>query len=490
MRVFVSYRRDDVPDASARLADSLVERLGPECVFFDRDSIDGGAYFTEVIRDYIERCDVLLAVIGDDWLQASRAGGGRRIQDPEDYVRLEIEAGLRCDIPVVPVLIQTASLPAPGELPDAVRPLLERSALQLSRTHWRVDVDTLIASIEKLAGRSTGVKALDRLLRRIHARERLMIGGLLALVLGGGVALALRLSHRDNRNESTSPFASSGEVVGSPIAVGSEPAGIAVGQGSVWVTNIAENTVMRIDPHTDMVVGNPITVGKGPGGIAVGEGSVWVANNAEDTVMRIDPSSGEVLGSPIPVGKLPVGVAVGESVWVTDLVGKTVMRIDPSLGEVLGRPIAVGAPFGVAVGGGVVWVANSTEGMVTRIAANSGKVLGKSAVGRAPLGVAVGQGGVWVANSGENTVTWINPSSGKVLGTIAVGKAPYGIAVGQGGVWVANSGENTVTWINPSSGKVLGTIAVGKSPTGIAVGAGGVWVANRESNTVSRIVPK
>jgi YVTN family beta-propeller protein len=490
MRIFVSYRRDDVPDASARLADSLVERFGSECVFFDRDSIDGGADFTEVIRDYIEHCDVLLAVIGDDWLQASRAGGQPRIQDPDDNVRLEIEAGLRCGVPVFPVLIHTAGLPASGVLPDGVRPMLRRNASQLSRTHWRIDVERLITAIEKLAGRSAGVKAADRLVRRLRGRERLMIGGLLALVLGGGVVLALRPSHRDSRNKSTSPSAGSGGVVGSPIAVGSEPAGIAVGQGGVWVTNIAENTVMRIDPRTDTVVGNPIAVGKGPGGIAVGEGSVWVANNAEGTVMRIDPSSGEVLGSPISVGKLPVGVAVGESVWVTDFVGKTVMRIDPSLGEALGRPIPVGAPFGIAVGGGVVWVANSAEGTVTRIAANSGKVLGKIAVGRGPLGIAVGQGGVWVANSGENTVTWIDPSSGKALGTIPVGRVPYGIAVGQGGVWVANSGENTVTWIDPSSGKVLGTIAVGKSPTGIAVGAGNVWVANRESNTVSRIVPR
>jgi TIR domain len=194
MRVFVSYRRDDVPDASARLADSLVEHFGPQGVFFDRDSIDGGADFTEVIRDYIEHCDVLLAVVGADWLQPSGVDGRPRIQDPDDYVRLEIEAGLRRGIPVLPVLVNTASAPASDDLPESLRPLLRLNALPLSRTHWRIDVARLITTIERLAGRGAGMKAR---VRRRRGRERLMIGGLLALVLAGGVALALRPGHRD-----------------------------------------------------------------------------------------------------------------------------------------------------------------------------------------------------------------------------------------------------------------------------------------------------
>jgi hypothetical protein len=151
VRVFVSYRRDDVPDATDRLTDSLREQLGPEQVFVDVDNIEIGADFAEIIGDWVARCDVLLAVIGRSWLEVTDGEGRPRIEDPDDYVRLEIEAALHRDVRVVPVLIHGATLPRHTELPETLVPLLQRNALELTRKYWSLDVDELVGALEKLA---------------------------------------------------------------------------------------------------------------------------------------------------------------------------------------------------------------------------------------------------------------------------------------------------------------------------------------------------
>jgi TIR domain/Kelch motif len=150
VRVFVSYRRDDVPDATDRLATSLVKRLGKDQVFLDVDSIDIGAPFAKVVGSWIDRCDALLAVIGRSWLDAKDDEGRRRLENPHDYVRLEIEAGLDRDVRVVPVLIHGTRMPKSSELPESLVPLLDRNAVELSRAHWEFDVDRLVAALDRI----------------------------------------------------------------------------------------------------------------------------------------------------------------------------------------------------------------------------------------------------------------------------------------------------------------------------------------------------
>lgn len=150
VRVFVSYRRDDVPDATDRLATSLVKRLGKDQVFLDVDSIDIGAPFAKVVGSWIDRCDALLAVIGRSWLDAKDDEGKRRLENPQDYVRLEIEAGLDRDVRVVPLLIHGTRMPKSSELPESLVPLLDRNAVELSRAHWEFDVDRLVAALDRI----------------------------------------------------------------------------------------------------------------------------------------------------------------------------------------------------------------------------------------------------------------------------------------------------------------------------------------------------
>ena len=121
-------------------------------VFIDVDSIEIGADFAQVIGDRVGRCDALLAVIGRGWADARDDGGNRRLDAADDYVRLEIEAALRRSVRVVPVLIHGTRMPIPADLPPSLAPLLTRNAIELTRKYWELDVQELVAALERFAG--------------------------------------------------------------------------------------------------------------------------------------------------------------------------------------------------------------------------------------------------------------------------------------------------------------------------------------------------
>lgn len=132
LRIFISYRREDSIDATGRLYDSLVTNFGQDAVFMDVDAIPFGADFRTHIQDAVGRCHVLLAVIGDRWLQARDPGTGlRRLESPQDFVALEIRTALERGIPVIPVLVGQASMPREQELPEGLRSLTYRNAAEL-----------------------------------------------------------------------------------------------------------------------------------------------------------------------------------------------------------------------------------------------------------------------------------------------------------------------------------------------------------------------
>ena len=101
-RVFISYRREDSAGAAGRVYDRLVPEFGREAVFMDVDAVRLGVDFVKVLHEAVAKCDVLLAVIGRDWLNASDEEGNRRLDNQKDYVRIEITAALQRDIPVIP----------------------------------------------------------------------------------------------------------------------------------------------------------------------------------------------------------------------------------------------------------------------------------------------------------------------------------------------------------------------------------------------------
>ncbi|HEU0303505.1 MAG TPA: toll/interleukin-1 receptor domain-containing protein [Gaiellaceae bacterium] len=167
-RVFISYRRQETAYPAGWLFDQLAARFGPDQVFKDVDSIELGDDFVEVIEDAVGACDVLLALIGPQWLTITGDGGKPRIEDPDDFVRLEIEAALARDVLVVPVLVDGASMPRADELPPSLAPLSHRQALELSPARFHADTSRLLDMLERTLAE---VQESDE--RKVPERSRL-----------------------------------------------------------------------------------------------------------------------------------------------------------------------------------------------------------------------------------------------------------------------------------------------------------------------------
>jgi hypothetical protein len=136
-KIFISYRRDDSGGWAGRLYDRLSQHFGRDNVFMDIDTIEPGLDFVEVIGQAVGSCDALIALIGKQWLTLTDDAGRRRLDDPEDFVRLEIAAALARNIRVIPALVQGARMPRSPDLPDVLRMLARRNAHEISDTGSR-----------------------------------------------------------------------------------------------------------------------------------------------------------------------------------------------------------------------------------------------------------------------------------------------------------------------------------------------------------------
>jgi hypothetical protein len=148
--VFISYRREDCPGHAGRLFDRLRTRFGGDSVFIDVAGIEAGVDFVEVLENAVGSCDVLLAVIGREWVTSSDKNGRRRLDDPRDFIRLEISTALARNVRVIPVLVEGAPVPTADVLPDDLKPLMRRQAVELRDTRWDADVDDLIELLAKI----------------------------------------------------------------------------------------------------------------------------------------------------------------------------------------------------------------------------------------------------------------------------------------------------------------------------------------------------
>jgi hypothetical protein len=151
--IFISYRRADSADITGRIYDRLIERFGKEHVYKDVDSVPLGIDFRKHIGDLVQRCDAVIAIIGNQWV-STQAGGARRLEDSRDLVRIEIAAALARGIPVVPVLVGGAVMPTEQELPAEMQGLAYRNGISVRPDpDFHKDLDRLIAGIDAHFGK-------------------------------------------------------------------------------------------------------------------------------------------------------------------------------------------------------------------------------------------------------------------------------------------------------------------------------------------------
>ena len=208
-RIFLSYRREDASGHAGRLYDVLARHYGDENVFMDVDAIDVGADFGRAIDDAVGSCNALIALIGRDWATAADERGGRRLDDPDDFVRLEVESALARDVAVVPVCVRGATFPEAEELPESLAPLARRQGTELRDSAWRDDVARLLRRLDEVVQPERAERR-----RAWRSRRRLLaVGAAVAAAAAAALALVLWPRGDGDGNGSTTPNAAESELL-------------------------------------------------------------------------------------------------------------------------------------------------------------------------------------------------------------------------------------------------------------------------------------
>jgi hypothetical protein len=151
-KIILSYRRADSQAMAGRIFDRLVTHYGEDAVFMDIDAIPFGIDFRKHIADVLAQCNVLVELVGPRWL-GPREGGRNRIDDPADPVRLELEGAFELGIPIVPVLLDGATMPSEAELPPTLKQFSFLNAVPVdSGRDFRTHMDRLLRSLDRLLG--------------------------------------------------------------------------------------------------------------------------------------------------------------------------------------------------------------------------------------------------------------------------------------------------------------------------------------------------
>jgi peptide/nickel transport system substrate-binding protein len=224
------------------------------------------------------------------------------------------------------------------------------------------------------------------------------------------------------------------------VPVGNDPAGLAVADGALWVSDASNRVVDRVDTRSKTVV-DTIGVGNGPTAVAVSGGTVWVVNSLDATVSAIDAKNDKVIGT-TPVGGLPNALATGDDgVWVANSSSASVSRIDPVSHRVTATIPVGNEPSALAVIGGDVWVANALDGTLSRIDAATNSVTETIQVGGQPNALAADGGTMWVGDAVGDHVSEIDAASGRVSHVVPLGDTPNALVVAAGRLWVSAGGS-------------------------------------------------
>jgi peptide/nickel transport system substrate-binding protein len=315
------------------------------------------------------------------------------------------------------------------------------------------------------------------------ARPRLLAAAALAVLVAAGVIAGVATTSSGQKQvaapaNSVVALNPNGSVA-TALTVGARPVATVAAAGSLWVANLDDRSVTRIDLSSRRIQ-QSIPIGGTPTALAATPGAVWVSDSTGQ-ISQIDPEydrlvpTRQLITEPLPRARTawPM-LAASRSIWVVDPDGY-VVQIDPGSGRQTGSVDVGNEPSAVAAGASSLWVANSADGTVTRIDPAT-LVATTIPVGHGPDAVAVNAAGVWVANAGDDALVRIDPDTGAVAATVSVGDDPAAVLATTTALWVANAGDGTVMRLDPRSGAVTKTIPLGGSPTALVSAAGQVWV--------------
>jgi len=488
LRVFLSYRRQDTPGYAGRLYDGLVECLGPDGVFMDIDAIRPGTDFAEVIHEALAECDVLLALIGPSWSTSTDRDGHRRLDDPADFVRTELGAAFERRIPVIPVLVQAASMPSSGDLPQPLSGLARRQAFELSDRRWDADFGELVSELHRFRLREGDepapavdhdpdapvsvrgeAKPGDRVRKPAAGPKRLrkhVAVGLSAVAVAVAIPVILVVVPK----ASNGPPTPTGDAVREPSF--REPRGVAVApDGAVYVADALHYSIRRAGPDGNIgPFAGPAERGGNygdggpairaelaqPRGIAVAtNGAMYIADYYHDAIRRIAPDGtittvAGIPGSPGFSGDEGQATKALLSVTaaVTAITDGTFYIADQKNNRI--RRVA----------GGVITTVAGTD--TAGFSGDGGPATGASLT--EPQGVAVnGDGTLYISDTGNHRIRKIDTAG--IISTFA----------GDGEERFSGEGE-------PAAGASL------NFPTGLTVAPdGSVYVADARNNRVRRI---
>ena len=240
--IFISYRRDDSEGEAGRLFDDLVRAYGENSVFMDVAGINPGIDFRKAIDDNVATCGVLLAMIGPQWATIGNSAGQRRLDDENDFVRLEVASALKRDIPVIPVLVHDAKMPRPDDLPENLKNLAFRNSVELTHARWNSDVQLLTKALAQYvsASSATGTEPIHATvpvqLPPANAPEAItgptkgskmpLIAGIaaaVALAIAAAVFFGMRHSETNGGSSTATPAPATVPPASIPPTVGSSP---------------------------------------------------------------------------------------------------------------------------------------------------------------------------------------------------------------------------------------------------------------------------
>jgi hypothetical protein len=307
--VFISYRRGDSEGQARALSIELGELIGKDSVFMDVDSIALGRDFRQVLQESLQACDVMLALIGPNWLEAKDTAGNRRLDAPGDFVRQEIASALKRNIAVTPVLLQGASMPGPDRLPDDLKDLAYRNGFELSHTRWVSDVKELFKRLGLMAptrsypmpaGAQPPSSPFDR---RFAAAGT---GGQRPAAIDPGIPETASAANEANAGNAAAPIARAGDSSKSSVPARKGLSGTTIAAGGVAIiAALGVAGYIAMQKKTTDVGGPAITVPElakmkredAEGKIAAANLKAvvvkdWNANAEPDSIIEIEPPPG------------------------------------------------------------------------------------------------------------------------------------------------------------------------------------------------------